>query len=219
MPPQAARSAPTRPCSSPIQCSASRVSRASHGELSQLEVGHEQEGRDHYYRVRDEEFNPGRRAWLASGGDPERYSVSLAAMLIYLNRTGYNGLFRLNAAGEFNVPAGRYERPRIVSVERISAASALLKRASLRRAQFDDALSRVQAGDVVYLDPPYAPLSATANFRAYTAGGFGDQDQRRLRDCMLALARDGVHVLLSNSTAPPIIKLYETRDARRETLN
>jgi DNA adenine methylase len=186
--------------------------------LSQLEVGHQREGRAHYYRVRDDEFNPGRRVWLSAGGDPARYPVALAAMLIYLNRTGYNGLFRLNAAGEFNVPAGRYDTPRIVNVDRITAAAALLRRASIARATFDAALSQVRAGDVVYLDPPYAPLSRTANFRSYTAAGFAAVDQIRLRDRSVAIARAGAHVILSNSTAPEIIALYEDREARRAGL-
>lgn len=186
--------------------------------LRHLESGHQREGRAHYYRVRDELFNPGRRGWLDAGGHSASYPVTLAAMLIYLNRTGYNGLFRLNAAGEFNVPAGRYETPRIVNVERITSAAALLAQAAVRQARFDEALADVRAHDVVYLDPPYAPLSRTANFRAYTAAGFGEEDQRQLRDQIVAIARAGAHVILSNSTAPEIVALYDTRSARRSGL-
>jgi DNA adenine methylase len=139
--------------------------------LVHLAAQHERGGRHHYYRVRDEEFNPGRRQWLGSGGQAADYPVALAAMLIYLNRTGYNGLFRLNGAGDFNVPAGRYAAPRIVNVERLTAAAELLSQAIVRHAPFEESLRQTRAGDVVYLDPPYAPLSRTANFRSSPAPG------------------------------------------------
>jgi DNA adenine methylase len=186
--------------------------------LSQLADAHGGDGREHYYRVRDEQFNPQRREWLAHGGDPATYPVALAAMLIYLNRTGYNGLYRLNASGEFNVPAGRYESPRIVNADRLRRAAGLLQAASIRRAHFADALKDARAGDVVYLDPPYAPLSKTANFRSYTAAGFGQAEQQTLRDLVVALAASGVTVVLSNSTAPDVVALYEDRAARRAGL-
>src|SRR5918994_1733557 len=86
---------------------------AVQGALEQLAKGHAQAGRQHYYQVRNERFNPGRRAWRDRSGAAADYPPELAAMLIYLNRTGYNGLFRLNASGDFNVPAGAYERPNI----------------------------------------------------------------------------------------------------------
>ena len=182
--------------------------------LMTLARRHDRDGRDHYYRVRDEQFNPGRRRWLAAGGQAHRYPVALAAMLIYLNRTGYNGLFRLNAEGEFNVPAGRYDAPSIVREDRITAAAVLLRGATIQRAPFEHALQQPRAGDVVYLDPPYAPLSRTANFRSYTAAGFSAGDQRRLRDRVMQLASAGVHIVLSNSTASDVVKLYEDDEAR-----
>jgi DNA adenine methylase len=183
-------------------------------ELERLAAAHQRGGRDYYYRVRDDAFNPGRARWLARGGDPVAYPVALAAMLLYLNRTGYNGLFRLNSGGGFNVPAGRYQAPRIVNAERLAAAAKLLSLAQFNRARFDVALQRVRAGDLVYLDPPYAPLSRTASFRAYTATGFGDDDQRRLRDEVVRLASLGAQVVLSNSTASEVLALYESRVAR-----
>jgi DNA adenine methylase len=186
--------------------------------LSQLADAHRGGGRDHYYRVRDEQFNPQRREWLACGADPETYPVALAAMLIYLNRTGYNGLFRLNASGEFNVPAGRYDSPRIVYADRLRSAAGLLQAASIRRAHFTDALKDTREGDVVYLDPPYAPVSKTANFRSYTAAGFGQTEQQSLRDLVVALAAKGATVVLSNSTAPDVVALYDDRVVRRAGL-
>ena len=183
--------------------------------LSRLAEHHANEARAHYYRIRDEQFNPLRRQWVAGGGEAMTYPVELAAMLLYLNRTGYNGLFRLNAAGDFNVPAGRYDAPRIVNAERIRAAAALLARANVRRAPFDAALADAGRDDVVYLDPPYAPLSKTSNFRSYTAAGFDADDQERLHDLVVRLASNGAQVILSNSTAPEIVKLYDDRASRR----
>ena len=183
--------------------------------LEQLAEGHTREGRDHYLHVRDGRFNPLRAAWRQTGGEVATYSADLAAMLIYLNRTGYNGLFRVNSSGEYNVPPGRYDRPRIVDRALLSEVSAILMRPNLRlqRAPFDEVAVEAAAGDFVYFDPPYAPLSATANFRGYTGRGFADPDQERLQGVLIALAERGVQVLLSNSTAPVVTRLYE-RNAR-----
>lgn len=181
------------------------------GELSRLAAGHAGRGATHYYEVRDDRFNP-HRAQLAAAQQGEfRYDAALAAMFIYLNRTGYNGLFRLNSDGEFNVPAGRYAKPRIcdaVNLRRVATALAQ-PGVTLDRARFDRTVDSAQADDFLYFDPPYAPLSKTARFTGYTAEGFGAADQERLRDVMVALARRGCHVVLSNSTAPEIAKLYE----------
>jgi DNA adenine methylase len=141
--------------------------------------------------------------------DVDQYSPELAAMLIYLNRTGYNGLFRVNAGGEYNVPPGRYARPRIVDRPLLESVSRHLPREALRVAAYDWVRDQARDGDFVYFDPPYAPLSATANFRSYTGRGFGDADQRRLQQVAIELAGRGVRVLLSNSTAPEVTALYE----------
>jgi DNA adenine methylase len=186
-------------------------------ELSGLAAAHRLGG-DHYYRVRDERFNPGRRAWLSQGGGPEAYPAALAAMLVYLNRTGFNGLFRLNGAGAFNVPQGRYENPRILDEPRIRAAAAALAGTRISHAPFEVTLQSVRSSDLVYLDPPYAPVSTTASFRAYTATGFTDSDQRRLRDQTVRLAALGALVVLSNSVAPGVVALYETAAARKAGL-
>jgi DNA adenine methylase len=179
--------------------------------LERLAAGHTDAPRDHYYLVRDTRFNPQRSQWRDDGADPDRYTPELAAILIYLNRTGYNGLFRLNASGHFNVPPGRYDRPRILDRARLDAASAALSGPGVRlhHAPFDQILSHAEPGDFVYFDPPYAPLSATANFSQYTARGFGSDDQERLQRVVITLATRGVNVLLSNSTAPAVTRLYE----------
>jgi DNA adenine methylase len=140
------------------------------------------------------------------------YPAELAAMLIFLNRTGYNGLFRLNAAGRFNVPAGSYERPTIADEPRLVAAAEILvnPRVSILHAPFQHIERAAEANDFVYFDPPYEPVSKTAAFRSYTARGFAADDQRRLQELVITLARRGVRVMLSNSTAPTIGELYET---------
>ena len=179
--------------------------------LERLAQGHAARGRAHYLDIRDRVFNPARAAWRDDGEDLSRYTPQLAAAVIYLNRTGYNGLFRQNAAGEYNVPPGRYDNPKIVDRALLTMASAALSRSDvvLTRASFDVVLGHAQAGDFVYVDPPYAPLSTTANFRGYTGRGFGDQQQQRLQQVVIALATRGVHVLLSNSTAPEVVRLYD----------
>jgi DNA adenine methylase len=180
-------------------------------ELERLDAGHTQDGRAHYLRVRDERFNPARTAWRAAGGNVDRYPSELAAMLIYLNRTGYNGLFRLNASGDFNVPPGRYDNPKIVDRPLLTIASRALaaRNVTIRKAPFDRVLEDAREGDFAYFDPPYAPLSATSNFRGYTSRSFSDVDQQRLQQVLIELSRRKVHVLLSNSTAPDVMRLYE----------
>ncbi len=171
--------------------------------LRRLDVDHQAGGEAHFYEVRDTRFNPARRELLAAG-TPAEYTPALAAMLIYLNRTGYNGLFRVNGRGDFNVPAGRYAQPRICDDENLLLLGAALRRPGLTLdvLPFADALAPVRAQDFVYLDPPYAPLSATARFTAYSAGGFGSAEQERLHHAVLELASRGAFVILSNSAAP-----------------
>ena len=180
------------------------------GELSRLQAEHARRGVAHYYEVRNDRFNP-QRAALAAASHDFRYTVALASMFIYLNRTGYNGLFRLNSDGEFNVPAGRYANPRICDAAGVRHVAAALggPRITLDRASFDRAVESAAAGDFLYFDPPYAPLSTTARFTSYTAAGFGSAEQKRLRDLTIALAQRGCHVVMSNSTAPEIAALYE----------
>jgi DNA adenine methylase len=131
-----------------------------------------------------------------------------AARTIYLNKTGYNGLYRVNRRGQFNVPFGRYESPRYCDTENLRAVSAALRGIDIRCAPFESVLERAVPGDLVYFDPPYAPLSATACFTAYQAGGFSAADQARLRDVCAELARRGVHVMLSNSDTELVHALY-----------
>ena len=176
--------------------------------LARLARGHETGGAAHFYAVR-ERFNDarGRLNGDVAGG----YTPSMAAMLLYLNRTGFNGLFRLNAAGRFNVPAGRYARPRICDPAHVSTVAEALRApgVSLALAPFESVLDAAGRGDLVYFDPPYAPLSVTSRFTSYTARPFTIDDHARLRDCAVQLAARGCHVLVSNSSAAAIEALYE----------
>jgi DNA adenine methylase len=178
--------------------------------LGALEAGHRQDARGHFYSVRDEQFNSLRQGVHASSSPADRYTPALAAMLIYLNRTGYNGLFRVNSRGAFNVPAGRYSTVTICDAANLRRVSQALGRpgVTLEVREFEAALADAGAGDFVYLDPPYAPVSRTSHFTSYTAGGFGPAQQARLQQMVVSLARKGAAVLLSNSVAPDIRRLY-----------
>ncbi len=189
--------------------------------LRALEADYDSAAEEHYYRVRDQ-FNPAREE-IMNGNGPraELYTPDLAAMFIYLNRTGYNGLFRLNSRGLFNVPRGRYKNPRICDEDNLRRVSSTLSALSVtvEQRRFRAVLQAARAGDFIYFDPPYAPLSATAQFTSYTADGFGPEDQRRLQQVTLELAAKKCHVLLSNSTAPEISALYDGNpDAERAGL-
>ena len=131
-----------------------------------------------------------------------------AALFIYLNKTCFNGLYRVNRRGHFNVPMGRYAKPAIADAPTLLAASAGLARADLRCTSFETLLSEARPGDFVYMDPPYEPVSRTANFTAYAQDGFAQTDQTRLRDVFRELDRRGSKLMLSNSDVPFIRELY-----------
>lgn len=153
----------------------------------------------YYYRLRDV--------------DPETLSpVERASRFLYLNRTAYNGLWRVNRQGRYNVPFGRYRNPRIADEGNLRLVSAALKSAEIIVGDFSQVLEHARAGDFVYLDPPYNPVSRTASFTAYTAGAFGPEEQRRLGEVLRALDRRGCFVMLSNSDTEFIRQLYEDYD-------
>ncbi len=150
-----------------------------------------------YYRLRDVE-------------PTECPPAERAARFVYLNKTCYNGLYRVNRKGRFNVPFGRYANPpALYNRENMLRVAGLLKRAKLRCDDFAAALADAGFGDFVYLDPPYAPLTPTASFTRYTQGAFGDADQRRLAQTIHELTARGCRVLLSNSETPLVRGLYE----------
>jgi DNA adenine methylase len=135
-------------------------------------------------------------------------NAELAAWFIYLNKTGYNGLYRVNRDNRYNVPFGRYSNPAICDEPTLRACSAALADTELVHADFTVAVAGAERGDFVYFDPPYVPLSATSSFTSYTSHGFGPAEQTRLRDTAQELKQRGVVVLVSNSCAPFVRDLY-----------
>ncbi len=138
-----------------------------------------------------------------------RTDAEVAAWFIYLNRTGFNGVYRVNRRNLFNVPFGRYDKPTICDEATLRACSTALAEAELLVADFEAVVAHAKRADFVYFDPPYVPLSVTSSFTAYTSGGFGLDGQTRLRDVALDLKKRGVNVLLSNSSAKSVCDLYK----------
>ncbi|MBV0926220.1 Dam family site-specific DNA-(adenine-N6)-methyltransferase [Halomicroarcula limicola] len=136
-----------------------------------------------------------------------------AALLLYLNRTGFNGMYRENADGFFNIPQGRYANPDWVRAEEVRAASRVLERVELYNQDYTYVEEVVSPGDLVYFDPPYEPMSTTADFTKYSADGFDTEDQQSLLEFADSLASEGVHVILSNSGV-----MYDLYEAESENL-
>jgi DNA adenine methylase len=162
--------------------------------LEKLRLDHSDE---HFYKIR-ERFNQERSA----------ETLDRAAWLIYLNKTCFNGLFRTNKSGEFNVPVGRFANPRVVDPEKLRVASGLLSRAKLKHATFDDLVRDAEPDDMIYLDPPYDPISKTSSFAGYAEGGFGREDQERLAETFRLLDERRCLLALSNSDTEFVRKLY-----------
>jgi DNA adenine methylase len=147
--------------------------------------------------------------------------VESAARLILLNKTCYNGLYRVNSKGEFNVPFGRYKNPRILNSDNIRAVGHALKntKAELRSVDYKQALASCREADFVYLDPPYQPPSKTSNFTDYTPGGFSEKDQEELAQEFGRLVDRGCTVLLSNSDTALTRDLYSEFEITKVTVN
>ena len=137
-------------------------------------------------------------------------AVERAARMLFLNRTCYNGLYRVNRSGRFNVPHGRYARPRILDADALRSASRALAGVDLRSVDVADAVADAAAGDLVYLDPPFFPLSTTSSFTDYTTGKFGEAEQLQLRWLVDELTERGVLVMLSNSDTDWVRAAYAT---------
>jgi DNA adenine methylase len=171
------------------------------GELSRYAERH---SRSYYYEIR--------------ASDPMGYFKGrlrgpvTAARMIYLNRTCFNGLYRVNKAGKFNVPMGKYANPTICDADNLRACSRALSCATLTCSDFTSVLEAAREGDFAYCDCPYWPASNTSNFTKYTSIGFSSHDQRRLRDEAVRLKKCGVRVLLSNSDVPDVRDLYSHPD-------
>ncbi len=151
------------------------------------------------------------RGWDRQPDFAQRHLIERTARMIFLNRTCYNGLYRLNRRGQFNAPFGHYKNPLICDPENLRAVSRALQNVDLEVGDFGGVLTRAQPGDLVYFDPPYVPVSATASFTHYTGQGFGEAEQRRLAEVFFELAGRGVQVMLSNSHTPLAEELYVGR--------
>lgn len=163
-----------------------------HRYLKQLSA---RSSREHYYTIRTE-YNRGRP------------STKQAARFLYLNKHSYNGVFRVNRKGEYNVPYGRRERYVLPSKDHMHRAAEALQHATLTACSYEDILPKVQADSFVYLDPPYPPLNGTAYFTHYTADRFSETDQRQLAKMVSQLDRTGVRFMMTNADVPLVRKLY-----------
>ena len=156
---------------------------------------------DYYYEIRSKE--------------PERMTlVERVARLIFLNKTCFNGLYRVNRKGRFNVPFGRYKNPRVLNEPRLRAASRALRRADIVESDFERTVAGATREDAVYFDPPYVPLSASSSFTSYFADPFGPAEHERLAHLYAELCHRGVPTVLSNSDCELTRKLYERFDVR-----
>lgn len=154
-----------------------------------------QHSKDYYYRIRT---------------TIESSELKKAARLIYLNKTCFNGLYRENSKGEFNVPMGRYKKPNICDLSNLRLASVALQSAEIEIRSFEKVLNNASnSEDFVYFDPPYYPVSTTSNFTSYSRYAFNENEQYRLRDVFVELAQRGVKVMLSNSDTSFIRNLYK----------
>lgn len=186
-----------------------RVVRDEPEKLIELLKEHERENTsEHYYEV---------RALDRSTSFSELSNVKRAARIIYLNKTCFNGLFRVNSQGQLNVPYGRYKHPNIVNEPGVMALSTYLQGdIDIRCGDYATVLKDLPENSFVYLDPPYMPVSATSSFTGYTEGGFGYEEQVRLRDECLKLREQGISFLQSNSDCDEIHELY--RDFKLTTV-
>lgn len=141
--------------------------------------------------------------------DPSKLSdLNIASRFIFLNRTCFNGMYRVNSKGGFNVPYGKYTNPLICDEDNLKKVSKALQGIEIKHQDYKEVLKKAKKGDFVYFDPPYYPVSKTASFTSYTAESFLDKEQIELRDTVLELHKRGCYVMLSNSDTPFINKIY-----------
>ncbi|MEP1305086.1 MAG: DNA adenine methylase [Balneola sp.] len=152
---------------------------------------------DFYYKTREKEVE-------------KLTNIERSARFIYLNRTCFNGLYRVNKKGEFNVPFGKYKNPRIIFPERLKKASEKLSKTKIYNLDYHEVLdTHSQKNDLIFLDPPYIPISENASFKRYTKDQFRLNDQRKLAQLVRKLAEKGCKIILTNSNHPLIYELYD----------
>lgn len=163
--------------------------------LKNHEKNYQKDSESYYYSIR--ESNP-------------RSAIEKTARLIFLNRTCFNGLYRVNSKGKFNVPLGKYSNPNIVNEENLRAVSNILQsnRISINCRDFEAVLRDAKKGDLIYFDPPYQPVSSTANFTSYTNKDFTYNDLTRLAELCLKLDSRGCKILLSNSDSKEVSDIF-----------
>ncbi len=142
-------------------------------------------------------------------------NIERASRFIYLNRTCFNGMYRVNSKGEFNVPFGHYKNPRIIDENNLLNCSELLKKTEIECTDFSEILTKVQKDDFVYFDPPYVPLNETSSFTSYTKDGFDIDMQLKLRDVCDELDSMGVKFMLSNSDTKLVNELYANYEIKK----
>jgi DNA adenine methylase len=169
-------------------------------ELKKLEkefLSKEQEERkEFYYKIR-EKYN-----------SLPKDDFKRSLYFLFFNKTAFNGVYRENSKGGFNVPMGSYKNPKIVDEENLRAVSESLKHTSITNTSFADVVKKAKAGDFVYFDPPYHPVSTTSSFTSYSKDDFTKEDQIKLRDLFVELDKKGIYVMLSNSYTPFIKEIY-----------
>ncbi|OFO50864.1 DNA adenine methylase [Nosocomiicoccus sp. HMSC059G07] len=178
--------------------------------VEELKIHDAKNSKDYYLEV---------RAWDRTDNYLNRTNVERAARFIYMNKTGFNGLYRVNKKNQFNVPYGKYVNPNIVNEGLLREVSEFLNEDGIRitAGDFEEAVKDAKAGDFIYFDPPYAPIDVDLNnFVGYTDNGFGYDEQLRLRDLFVELDERGCYVMLSNSSSEIIHELY--KDYKETTL-
>lgn len=169
--------------------------------IEELEKHNKNNSEDYYYEV---------RALDRTSQFLTLSNIQKAARILYLNKTCYNGLYRVNSSGQFNSPYGRYKKPNIVNAVAIRAMSKYLKdnQIDIRHGDYRDVLKNLPRGAFVYLDPPYMPISSSSSFTGYTEGGFSYENQVILKKECDKLRENGISFLQSNSDCPEIRELY-----------
>ena len=161
---------------------------------------HHKNDRDYFYEI---------RSWDRDTSYQNRSPIEKASRLIYLNKACYNGLYRVNSSGEFNVPFGEYKNPNLCDEPNLRACARALRHVDIRVADYWDMLDLIKKEDFVYLDPPYEPVSSSSSFSSYTENGFDEVDQVKLFKFCQALSRKKAYFLLSNSAASWVTSLYK----------
>ncbi len=165
--------------------------------------------------LQDEKYENDSDCYYAIRAERPTDRIQRAARIIYLNKTCFNGLYRVNSRGGFNVPFGRYKNPNLCDENNLRAVSESLRNIRIKRGNFGKCLEFAEANDFIYFDPPYHPLSETSNFTSYTQNSFDENDQRKLYEVFDELSERGCRVMLSNSNTEFIKELYDKYNVNR----